>query len=65
MSAFGVVFFILALFFAIALHEFGHFATAKLFGMKVERFFIVFGPPLWSVRKGETEYGVAALPFGG
>jgi membrane-associated protease RseP (regulator of RpoE activity) len=64
-SAVGILIFVGAVFFAIALHEFGHFATAKAFGMKVERFFIGFGPPLWSVRKGETEYGIATLPFGG
>src|SRR5690349_5346188 len=50
---------------SIGLHEFGHFITAKEFGIKVEQFFIGFGPRLWSVRRGETEYGVKALPFGG
>ena len=50
---------------AIFLHEGGHFATAKLFGMKVERFFLGFGPTVWSFRRGETEYGVKALPLGG
>ncbi|MEY2477129.1 MAG: hypothetical protein QOG87_2444 [Actinomycetota bacterium] len=49
----------------IMLHELGHFATAKWSGMKVTEFFIGFGPRLWSVRKGETEYGVKALPLGG
>ncbi len=62
---FGVVAFVVLLLFAIALHEFGHFFFAKLFGMKVDRFFIGFGPPLWSVKRGETEYGIAVLPFGG
>jgi membrane-associated protease RseP (regulator of RpoE activity) len=46
-------------------HEFGHYATAKLFGMKVEKFFLGFGPTLWSFRRGETEYGVKAIPAGG
>lgn len=64
-SSVGVLVFIGALFFAIALHEFGHLVTAKIFGMKVERYFIGFGPSLWSVKKGETEYGIAAIPFGG
>jgi membrane-associated protease RseP (regulator of RpoE activity) len=61
----GVTLFVLALMVAIFLHEGGHFATAKLFGMKVERFFLGFGPTLWSFRRGETEYGVKALPVGG
>ena len=60
-----VAMFVLILVFAIMLHEFGHFATAKLFGMKVEKFFLGFGPTLWSFRRGETEYGVKALPAGG
>jgi membrane-associated protease RseP (regulator of RpoE activity) len=61
----GVLVFATALLFSIGLHEFGHFITAKKFGIKVEQFFIGFGPKLWSVRKGETEYGVKALPLGG
>ena len=65
MTALGVFIFIAAILFSIGLHEFGHFITAKKFGIKVEQFFIGFGPRLWSVRKGETEYGVKALPFGG
>jgi membrane-associated protease RseP (regulator of RpoE activity) len=65
MSALGVLLFVVFILFAIGLHEFGHFATAKAFGIKVERFFIGFGPKIWSTRRGETEYGVAVLPFGG
>jgi regulator of sigma E protease len=61
----GVALFVLALMVAIFLHEGGHFATAKLFGMKVERFFLGFGPTIWSFRRGETEYGIKALPLGG
>ena len=49
----------------IVIHEGGHFTLAKLFGIKVEEFFVGFGPRLWSFRRGETEYGVKALPFGG
>ena len=64
-SLLGILLFVLALMLAIFLHEGGHFATAKLFGMKVERFFLGFGPTLWSFRRGETEYGVKALPLGG
>jgi membrane-associated protease RseP (regulator of RpoE activity) len=60
-----IAIFIAALVVIIMIHEFGHFATAKLFGMKAERFFLGFGPTLWSVQKGETEYGVKAIPAGG
>jgi regulator of sigma E protease len=49
----------------IILHEFGHFAVAKAVGMRVERFSLFFGPMLWKVRRGETEYGIAAIPLGG
>jgi regulator of sigma E protease len=49
----------------IILHEFGHFAAAKLTGMRVERFFLFFPPKLVSVRRGETEYGIGAIPLGG
>ncbi len=49
----------------IVLHEAGHFVAAKATGMRVEKFFLFFGPKLVSVRRGETEYGVAAIPIGG
>ena len=49
----------------IMLHELGHFATAKWSGMKATEFFVGFGPRLWSIRKGETEYGFKAIPLGG
>jgi membrane-associated protease RseP (regulator of RpoE activity) len=49
----------------IMLHEFGHFTMAKRAGMKVSEFFLGFGPRLWSVRKGETEYGVKAIVLAG
>jgi regulator of sigma E protease len=49
----------------IVLHELGHFTAAKLVGMRVERFSLFFGRPLWSVRRGETEYGIGWLPAGG
>ena len=64
-SLLGITLFVLALMLAIFLHEGGHFATAKLFGMKVERFFLGFGPTVWSFRRGDTEYGIKALPLGG
>ncbi|HSK92151.1 MAG TPA: M50 family metallopeptidase [Euzebyales bacterium] len=50
---------------SIMIHEAGHFFTARWFGMKAERFFFGFGPTLWSVRRGDTEYGVKAIPAGG
>ncbi len=56
---------VLALVVCIVLHELGHFATAKSAGMKVTEFFVGFGPTLWSVQRGETTYGVKALPLGG
>ncbi len=49
----------------IVLHEAGHFFAAKATGMRVERFFLFFGPTLFSVKRGETEYGVKAIPLGG
>jgi membrane-associated protease RseP (regulator of RpoE activity) len=63
--ALGVIVFVVALLVSVMLHEFGHFATAKKFGMKATRFFVGFGPTLWSTRRGETEYGVKAIPAGG
>jgi membrane-associated protease RseP (regulator of RpoE activity) len=56
---------VLAIVVMIMLHELGHFATAKWAGMKVTEYFLGFGPRLWSIRKGETEYGVKAIPAGG
>src|SRR5256714_4822309 len=61
----GVVLFALAIFISVCLHEAGHMLTAKAFGMKVSRYFAGFGPPLWSFRRGETEYGLKAIPLGG
>jgi membrane-associated protease RseP (regulator of RpoE activity) len=56
--------FVVGVLIAIFLHELGHFMTARWTGMKATQFFIGFGPRLWSFRKGETEYGVRALPLG-
>ncbi|HEY7145377.1 MAG TPA: site-2 protease family protein [Streptosporangiaceae bacterium] len=61
----GVIIFVLALLVSIMLHELGHFLTAKKFGMKVTQFFVGFGQTLWSTVRGETEYGVKAIPAGG
>ncbi|HEX3823286.1 MAG TPA: site-2 protease family protein [Mycobacteriales bacterium] len=63
--AIGVIAFSVALILSVMLHEAGHFATAKAFGMKASRFFVGFGPTLWSFQRGETEYGVKAIPAGG
>ena len=49
----------------IVLHEFGHFIVAKWTGMRVERFFLFFPPKLWGIKRGETEYGIGAIPLGG
>lgn len=56
---------IVAIIVMVLLHELGHFATAKWSGMKVTEYFVGFGPRLWSLRRGETEYGVKAIPAGG
>ncbi len=56
--------FVVGVLVAIFLHELGHFATARWTGMKATQFFIGFGPRVWSFRRGETEYGVRALPLG-
>jgi membrane-associated protease RseP (regulator of RpoE activity) len=65
MDLIGWVIFLVALLFSVMLHETGHFVTAKKFGMKVTRYFVGFGPTLWSTKRGETEYGIKALPIGG
>src|SRR5437764_13764172 len=65
MDLIGWVIFLVALLFSVMLHETGHFVTAKKFGMKATRYFVGFGPTLWSTRRGETEYGVKAIPAGG
>ena len=64
-GAWPVLVVILALVAMIMLHELGHFATAKWSGMKVTEYFLGFGPKLWSIRRGETAYGVKAIPAGG
>jgi membrane-associated protease RseP (regulator of RpoE activity) len=61
----GVVVFILGVAISIALHEVGHMWPAKKFGVKVTQYFVGFGKTLWSVKRGETEYGIKALPLGG
>ena len=55
---------IMALVTMITLHEFGHYITAKRAGMKVTEFFLFFGPKVWSIKRGETEYGIKCIPAG-
>lgn len=60
-----LIYFILALSSLVLIHEWGHFFIARRAGIRVEAFSIGFGPKLFSLRRGETEYRVSALPFGG
>jgi membrane-associated protease RseP (regulator of RpoE activity) len=64
-SFIGALAFIVALLLSVMIHEAGHFFTAKSFGMKVTEFFLGFGKKLWSFQRGETEFGVKAIPAGG
>ena len=61
----GIAIFFFGLLLSIAWHEFGHFATARWFGIKVPEFMVGFGRTIFSVRRGETEYGIKAVPLGG
>ena len=61
----GWLIFLAALLISVMLHETGHFVAAKRFGMKCTQYFIGFGPTIWSTQRGETEYGIKALPLGG
>jgi len=65
MGIVGIVAFIVALLFSVMVHEFGHFITARKFNMKVTEFFLGFGKRIWSFRRGETEFGIKAIPAGG
>jgi membrane-associated protease RseP (regulator of RpoE activity) len=65
MFVIGIVLFALAILISVALHECGHMWVAQRTGMKVRRYFVGFGPTLWSTRRGETEYGLKAIPAGG
>ena len=65
MSIIGVLAFVFALLISVMIHEAGHYLTAKKFGMKVTEFFIGFGKKLWSTQRGETEFGIKAVPAGG
>jgi membrane-associated protease RseP (regulator of RpoE activity) len=61
----GIVLFVAGVLISVALHEMGHMLPAKAFGMKVTQFFVGFGRTVWSVKRGETEYGIKAIPAGG
>lgn len=63
--ALGVVILVIGLAVSIALHEVGHLVPAKRFGVRVGQYMIGFGPTLLSRRRGETEYGLKAIPLGG
>ncbi|MEV6977876.1 site-2 protease family protein [Kitasatospora sp. NPDC093806] len=65
MTVVGILVFVLGLLFSIAWHELGHLSTAKLFGIRVPQYMVGFGPTIWSRKKGETEYGLKAVPLGG
>ena len=60
-----VLLYIVVILVVVLVHEAAHFGVAKAFGIKVEEFFVGFGPRIWSFRRGETEYGLKALPLGG
>lgn len=64
-SVVGVLAFVVALLISVMIHEAGHYLTAKRFGMKVTEFFLGFGARIWSFRRGETEFGIKAIPAGG
>jgi len=61
----GILAFVVLLLTSVMLHEAGHFLTARHYGMKATQFFVGFGPTLFSRTRGETEYGVKAIPAGG
>jgi membrane-associated protease RseP (regulator of RpoE activity) len=65
MFGLGVLVFVIGVGLSIGLHELGHLVPGKAFGVKVTQYFVGFGPTVWSRRRGETEYGVKAVPLGG
>jgi len=65
MQLLGILAFIFALLFSVMVHEFGHYLTARRFGMRVSEFFLGFGKRIWSYQRGETEFGIKAIPAGG
>ena len=65
MAFIGVLAFVVALLLSVMIHEAGHYLTARKFGMKVTEFFLGFGQKIWSTQRGETEFGIKAIPAGG
>ena len=65
MGLLGVIAFVVALLFSVMVHEFGHYITAKRYGMRVTEFFLGFGRRIWSTQRGETEFGIKVIPAGG
>ena len=65
MELLGIVAFVVALLLSVMVHEFGHYIAARKYGMWVSEFFVGFGKRIWSVQRGETEFGVKAIPAGG
>ena len=65
MGILGVIAFVVALLGSVMVHEFGHYITAKRYGMRVTEFFLGFGSRVWSTTRGETEFGLKAIPAGG
>ena len=65
MQLLGILAFVVALLVSVMIHEFGHYLTARKFGMRVSEFFLGFGTRLWSRKRGETEFGIKAIPAGG
>lgn len=65
MKYLGILAFAIALLLSVMVHEFGHYITAKRFDMKVTEFFLGFGKRIWSFTRGETEFGIKAIPAGG
>jgi len=65
MELLGILAFVVALQLSVMVHEFGHYITARRYGMWVSEFFVGFGKKIWSVERGETEFGVKAIPAGG
>ncbi|MEV7842383.1 M50 family metallopeptidase [Streptomyces cyaneofuscatus] len=65
LTVLGIAVFVVGLLFSIAWHELGHLSTAKMFGIRVPQYMVGFGPTIWSKQKGDTEYGIKAIPAGG
>ncbi len=65
LTVIGIVLFVAGILISVGLHELGHMVPAKAFGMKVTQFFVGFGRTVWSTKRGETEYGIKAIPAGG